>query len=263
MKRLALVVSLGCFLGIPLPFFAQTKDQPVDSGIGGINYPCNGMVKRLPADLLGREYRGQCIEGIEVWSWADKMPAHFGPAESTVFIIVVNRRNETASVVRDDFYMVSVDPKHSQDANRAKVSQAIDPLKIANQLTRLGTPSYSEPPPKEVYSNIYNSQGQYVGKIVSTDPLWPLVNALREQQQRQSNEQNAQATSTMATWIVQTAYTGGAISPGGYLSGYLYLGKTNGINSMLMYGPKAWVDRDKYIQIPLGNWPIETGLAPQ
>jgi hypothetical protein len=262
MKRIALVVFLG-YLIIALPSGAQKEGQTANPGIGGISYPCNGMVKRLPADLLGREYRGQCLEGIEVWTWASTIPAHFWKAQNTVFVVVINRRNDMASVVRDDFHVVSADPKHPNDPNRMDVIDAIDPVKIADGLARLATPSYSEPLPRELYSNVYDAHGRYIGQVVSTDPLWPLVSALREQQERQANQQNQQSVFAMSGWVVQTAYAGGAISPGGSLSGYVYFGKVKGVNPWLTYGPKEWMDRGKFVSIPLGNWPIETGQAPQ
>ncbi len=259
----ALASMLFIFFFTPtLPFSAQTTIQTIKPGIGGIDYACNGMVKRLPADILGREYRGHCVDGIEVWSWSDSMPAHFGPAQNTVFVIAINRSNETVSVVHGDFYIISLDPKHLNDFKHASVTGSIEPTTITGAMAKLAVPSYSEPPPNEVHSDIYNSRGQYVGQIVSTDPLWPLVRALQEQQERQVNEQTARTVFTMTNWIGQTAYNGGAISSGGYLSGYLYFGKIKGVNPMLMYEQKSWINQNKVIQIPLGNWPIETGLAP-
>jgi hypothetical protein len=263
MKHLISIGLLACVIGGGV-CGGQEKDQTVTGGIGGFQYPCNGMVKRLPVDLLGREYRGQCVDGIEIWSWANTASARFPPAENTVFIIAVNRRPELASIVRDDFYVVSIDPKHPQDANRAKVTQAIDPSAIAAGLTRLGLPSpYHQQPPRELYSNIYDANGKYVGQMVSTDPLWPLVSAIQQQEQKQINDDNAQAVSTMAAWVTRTGYAGGAISSGGSLGGYLYFGKIKGSQPMLMYNPKAQAGTSKYISIPLGNWPIDTGLAPQ
>jgi len=260
--RTLLGAFLVCFSCSTFLYSAQTTIQTIKPGIGGIDYACNGTVKRLPVDILGREYRGHCVDGIEVWSWSDSMPAHFGPAQNTVFVTVINRSNETVSVVHGDFYIISLDPKHLNDFKHASVTGSIDPTTITGDVAKLAVPSHSEPPPNEVHSEIYNARGQYVGQIVSTDPLWPLVRALQEQQERQANEQTARTVFTMTAWIAQTAYNGGAISSGGYLSGYLYFGKIKGVNPMLMYEQKSWIDQNKVIQIPLGNWPITTGLAP-
>ena len=60
---------------------------------------------------------------------------------------------------------------------------------------------------------------------------------------------------TITSWIVKTAYSGGAISSGGTLSGFLYFGKIQGKYPMLMYTDKSW--KDDVIQIPLGSWPNE------
>jgi hypothetical protein len=225
------------------------------TGLGGIEYPCNGKIKRLPADLTGKEYRGQCIEGIEVWSWADVAPAAFGPASISIFVLVLNRRNEIASVERQDFVIISLDRKHPHDASKAKGLFSIDPDKITSRMARLAAPTYSQPYPQQSHSQIYNSNGKYLGEIVSSDPMWPLAEALREQQERLANERNGQIVSTITSWIVKTAYSGGAISSGGTLSGFLYFGKIKGEYPMLMYTNKSW--KDDVIEIPLGSWPNE------
>jgi hypothetical protein len=70
MRKLASVTVFVLSIFASSPSRAQDQGQNVRPGVAGLEYPCSGGVKRLPADLLGREYRGQCVEGIEVWSWA-------------------------------------------------------------------------------------------------------------------------------------------------------------------------------------------------
>ena len=154
------------------------------TGLGGVEYPCNGKIKRLPADLAGKEYRGQCIQGIEVWSWADVAPAAFGAATNTVYVLVLNRRDRIASVERENFLIMSLDRKHPFDASKAKGLFSIDPAKINSQMARLATPTYPQLYPQESHSQIYDSNGKYAGQIVSSDPLWPLAEALRKQQEQ-------------------------------------------------------------------------------
>jgi hypothetical protein len=66
----------------------------------------------------------------------------------------------------------------------------------------------------------------------------------------------------MTTLIEQTAFRGGTIWSGGSLGGLIYSGKIKGVEPMLMYGPKAWLDRNKYVSMPLGKWPVETEMPP-
>jgi hypothetical protein len=49
MNQSALAVSLGCFLGMSLPFFAQNKDQTVKPGIGGIESTIEMRGPAIPA----------------------------------------------------------------------------------------------------------------------------------------------------------------------------------------------------------------------
>lgn len=174
--------------------------------------PCDGNIRRLPVDLFGKEYRGACVDGVSVWTWANgtdlpknPMVRKGGKARFSVFVVVVNGRKVQTSIVRDDFYVVDFDPKNPNDSSHGKAAPTLDP--------------------------------QYVVA------------------------ENAAVSSDIAQFTAKSAFDGGAVSPGGALSGFLYFGKVAGIYLWLDYKPRSWTD--KIIAIPLGNWPIETGLLPQ
>lgn len=177
-------------------------------------FPCDGKVRRLPADLFVHEYRGACVDGIEVWTWANgtELPKNpmvhkGGKARFAVFVVAVNRREGQTSVVPTDFYVVSVDSKHPNDDSHVKVAEAVDPTQVVAE--------------------------------------------------------NAAVSSDIAQSTRRSLFEGGAISPGGSLSGFVYVGKVAGIHPWLMYEPNTWTASKRQISIPLGNWPIEVGLAPQ
>jgi hypothetical protein len=65
---------------------------------------CDGKVRELPADLVGRPYRSQCYRGVEVVAWADVVPARFGKkAQNAVFVIAVNQTIEPVRIGLDEF----------------------------------------------------------------------------------------------------------------------------------------------------------------
>ena len=110
--------------------------QSIASIIAKGIYPCDGTLRRLPTDLVKREYRGQCFDGIEIWSQAEMLPG-IGKAKSSLLIIAVNRRTELSSIVASDFYLGSEDPKHPNDLGRVKIINAIDPNTMSNWVSGL------------------------------------------------------------------------------------------------------------------------------
>lgn len=139
-------LSIGLVLAVSVQTGSQEKQQEdVVAAIARMDAdsPCDGKVNRLPADLFGREYRGQCVDGVEIWSWANMQPVA-GKAKNAIFVIAVNRRNELVSVVSGDFYIVSLDPRKPNDPNRTKVLKALQATAVTQSLSSLVSPSSSE-----------------------------------------------------------------------------------------------------------------------
>jgi hypothetical protein len=86
------------------------------------------------------------------------------------------------SLTREDFAIVSPDPKHPDDPNRTKGLLALDPVNVAEEMAVMLGPSNSAPPASELHSLIYDANGRYVGQVVLDNPLLPLLRTIQEEE---------------------------------------------------------------------------------
>jgi hypothetical protein len=286
MRRLVLAAILAGLFALPSAAQenAQSAKQP--------DLSCDGKVKILPADLVGHEYRGECVDGIWIFTWPTPARARFGKARNALFIVAFNTRELVADVYLGDFAVASMDKNHPNDPKRVKIIGLIDPSVVVSSLARLFAASpTAAPPPSNSESDIYDANGNYLGSVVPSNPspdnptpppymqrpnwgperfLWSLNAVMnRTNERRQAIAQNEAAGSPIVEQVARTAFTGGAITPNKAISGFLYFGKIKGVHPWLMYVPGAsMVDTvtpeiaKKAIRIPLGDWQWR-GLVPQ